>query len=169
MAAVRSVLAPAVVADLGARAREALGEPAAELGAIFELRYRGQAFELAIPGATRPRVQDLRTAFEAEHEERYGYHDREQELELVTIRVTACVAASPLTLEAERSQAAPRSRRRATVNGSETELEVWHGAPAPGDEIAGPAVIELADSTLLVAPHWSGAVQPTGTIVLERR
>jgi N-methylhydantoinase A len=158
-----------LVADLGARARDALGEPEAELGAIFELRYRGQAFELAIPGATEPRVRDLRDAFEAEHEERYGYRDPEQELELVTIRVTATVAASPLALEDDGGPAPRRSRRQATVQGNEIELEVWHGAPAPGDEIKGPAVIELAESTLLVAPHWSGTAQPTGTIVLERR
>jgi N-methylhydantoinase A len=157
-----------LVADLGEQAREALGELGAELRAIFELRYRGQAFELAIPGATEPRVEDLREAFETEHEDRYGYRDAEQELELVTIRVTATVPASPLELEMEPGEAPERTRRRATLQGEETELEVWHGAPAPGDEIHGPAVIELTESTLLVPAHWSGTVHGTGTIVLER-
>ena len=33
------------------------------------------------------------------------------------------------------------------------------GAPAPGTELAGPAIVELPESTLLIAPAgWSGRV-----------
>jgi N-methylhydantoinase A len=158
-----------LAAELGGQARDALGEPEAELRAVYELRYRGQAFELPVAGATEPAFKDLREGFEVEHEERYGYRDGEQELELVTIRLTATVESSALELHAEDSETPRHSRRRATLGASQTELEVWHGAPSPGDEIDGPAVIELAESTLLVAPDWRGSVHDTGTIVLERR
>jgi N-methylhydantoinase A len=84
-----------IAAELGERAREALGERQADLRTTYELRYRGQAFELAI-SAARDR---LREAFEDAHEERYGYRDPDGELELVTIRVTATVAGAQVELE----------------------------------------------------------------------
>jgi N-methylhydantoinase A len=158
-----------LVAKLGEDARAALKAPEAELRATYELRYRGQAFELAIGGAVRPAVEDLRRAFEDEHEDRYGYHDSEQALELVTIRVTATLEAAKLELVPGDEQAEPeRGQRRAWLDGAEIELEVWPGAPSPGSQITGPAVIELAESTLLVAPAWSGQVHDSGTIALER-
>jgi N-methylhydantoinase A len=158
-----------LAAELGDQAREALNEPSAELRATYELRYRGQAFELAIGGVTEPAVDDLREAFETEHEDRYGYRDPDQELELVTIRVTAAVEASPLELVAEDDEPEPeRRRRKAWLDGAEVELEVWRGEPPAGTEIEGPAVVELAESTLLVPADWSGTVHPSGTIQLER-
>ncbi len=151
-------------AELGEHAREALKEPDAELRATYELRYRGQAFELAIGGGTEPAVADLREAFETEHEDRYGYRDPDQELELVTIRVTATIEATELELVAGDEDDGDRERggRQAWLDGSEVELEVWRGAPPVGAEIEGPAVIELAESTLLLPPQWSGDGAPLG-------
>jgi N-methylhydantoinase A len=158
-----------LVAELGDQARSALSEPDAELRATYELRYRGQAFELAISGAVEPEVDDLRRAFELEHEDRYGYYDAEQELELVTIRVTAALQPTELALTpGDEDTECKRSRRPAWLGGSDIELDVWHGAPEPGSEIGGPAVVELAESTLLVAPGWTGRVHDSGTIELER-
>jgi len=87
--------------ELGGRARAALREERAELRATYELRYRGQAFELAIGAGLDPQPEELRSAFEREHEDRYGYSDSEQTLELVTIRVTATVAASITLISSE--------------------------------------------------------------------
>jgi N-methylhydantoinase A len=154
---------------LGEQAREALGDPRAELRATYELRYRGQAFELAIRASTTPQPEELRRAFEAEHEDRYGYSDPEQQLELVTIRVTATGAATDVALaQPGAEQPLTRSRRRATLGGEQVELEVLRGAPAPGTELAGPSVVELPESTVLVPPGWSGQVDDTGTLLLRR-
>jgi N-methylhydantoinase A len=156
------------VAALGERAREALGERAAELSAIYELRYRGQAFELAVAGGLRPTPQELRAAFEALHEERYGYSDSEQTLELVTIRVTAIVPGIDVALAGERDEGeVSYGRRTAVIAGSEIDVQVLRGVPAPGTEIEGPAIVELPEATLLVTPGWSGAVDATGTVRLE--
>jgi N-methylhydantoinase A len=160
----------AAVRELGARARAELDERAVELAAVYELRYRGQSFELPIPGAPEPSLRELRESFEAEHERRYGYRDPDQPIELVTVRVSAGVpAAEPDLAAAAAGVPVLRGRRRALLGGRELELEVLRGVPAPGTAISGPAVVALPDSTLLVAPGWSGAVDLTGTIVLERR
>ena len=105
----------------------------------------------------------------AEHEERYGYRDADQELELVTIRITATLGETELELGSPGEESEPeRDRRTAMLDGSELELDVWRGAPPSGSEIDGPAVVELAESTVLVPPGWRGHVHETGTIVLER-
>ena len=157
------------VAELGERAREALHEPAADLQAVYELRYRGQSFELPIGAGTEARPEELRKAFESEHEERYGYRDEEQELELVTIRVTAVAAGVEVELaESDEQSEVERSRREASLEGERIELEVLRGIPSPGTHTDGPAVIELPESTLLVPPGWNTEVDATGTIKMTR-
>jgi N-methylhydantoinase A/oxoprolinase/acetone carboxylase beta subunit len=157
------------VDELGERAREALHEPEAELHAVYELRYRGQSFELAIGAGTGATPEQLRDAFEREHEERYGYRDERQELELVTIRVSATARGAEVALAGdEQLPDLARSRREATLDGERVKLEVLRGIPAPGTEIQGPAVIELPESTLLVPADWTGEVDDTGTIRLTR-
>jgi len=137
------------VAALAAAARRALDESNAEVAATYELRYRGQAFELAIPSpASEPAATPaaLREAFEAAHEERYGYRDPEQEVELVTLRVSATgpAPALPKTTPAE-------------------------DGPVAGTEIPGPAVVPLPESTLVIPAGWTGSVLPDGAIDVQRK
>jgi N-methylhydantoinase A len=114
--------------------------------------------------------EKLREAFEAQHEDRYGYSDSEQTLELVTIRVTATVPGADVTLAPSGDEAdVERSTREATIGGEQVELEVLRGSPPPGSQIAGPAAIDLPESTLIVPAEWSGKVDETGTIHLGRR
>jgi N-methylhydantoinase A len=155
--------------ELGAAARAALGDPEAELRAVYELRYRGQAFELPIAAGLGASPDELREAFEAEHERRYGHRDEHGEIELVTLRLTATGPGADVSLRGEPEQPSPaagtRTARRA---GASLELAVIAGGPQPGRELQGPAIVELPESTLLIAPGWRGVVQDTGTIALER-
>jgi N-methylhydantoinase A len=88
-----------------------------------DLRYRGQSFELTVPLGG-----DLAERFHHAHEERYGYADREREIELVAVR-TADVVRGP-------------------------ELELPGGDP---QRLSGPALLELDGSTLWIPPGWEGA------------
>ena len=72
--------------EIGALAERAGG---GRLRVTAELRYRGQAFELAVDCGEAPEPDALREAFAAAHERAYGYRDPEGEVELVTLRVTA--------------------------------------------------------------------------------
>jgi N-methylhydantoinase A len=157
-------------AELGEQAREELGDTEAELGATYELRYRGQAFELPIDGDSEPTIDGLRDDFEAEHERRYGYRDSEQELELVTMRITALVPGIEVELAGgTQDSKLTRTSRKATLDGEELEFEVLAGLPEPGTEIAGPMLVQLPESTLLVAPGWAGEVDQTGSVRIQRR
>jgi N-methylhydantoinase A len=109
---------------------------------IYELRYRGQSYELPVESeSVDPDV--LREAFAQAHERRYGYRDDdgEGEVELVTIRASVWRAAPELSLR---------------------------GAGSDGERIEGPAVRPLPEATLYVPPGWSGAVDEWGTVHLRR-
>jgi N-methylhydantoinase A len=156
------------VEELSERARQALGEPEADIEVVYELRYRGQSFELPVAAGPSAGPDQLRERFEAQHEERYGYADAEQELELVTIRVSATVPGAEVELTTADAEEPARDRREAALEGEQVEFGVLRGSPRPGTEIAGPMIVELPESTLLVPPGWAGTVDSTGTIEITR-
>jgi N-methylhydantoinase A len=157
-----------LVEELGAQARDELGEADSELAATYELRYRGQAFELAVGGPLNPDPDELRASFEAIHEERYGYHDAEQQLELVTLGVSATVAGVDVALsDADEPREPERGERAATLDGERITFSTLRGLVPARTVIEGPCVVELPESTLLVPPGWTGAVDDTGTIHLR--
>ncbi len=177
----RSVLAagedltPAALAgpfeDLARETRAGLGDEAAALRTTYEMRYRGQAFELPIEGGGEPLdPQELRASFAAAHQERYGYRDDEAAVELVSLRVTAIAGGAEVRLSPpdEQRSEEPAGSRPAVLGGEEVEAAVWRGVPADGRRVTGPAICELPDATLVVAPGWSGEAQPAGAILLER-
>jgi N-methylhydantoinase A/oxoprolinase/acetone carboxylase beta subunit len=87
----------------------------------------------------------------------------------VTIRVTATLQGIDVPLAgADEETHEGRGRRTATLAGEEIELEVLQGAPPPGTELEGPAVVELAEATLLVPGGWQGQVDEGGSIHLRR-
>ncbi|MBV9168128.1 MAG: hydantoinase/oxoprolinase family protein [Solirubrobacterales bacterium] len=161
----------AVVEELGAQGRGALGEERAEISATYELRYRGQAFELPVSAGPSPQPDELIELFAALHEDRYGYRDPEQEVELITIRVTAIMPGAEVDL-AGASQTDPevpvRGSREAVLGGMRVEVETIRGMPPPETRIAAPAVVELPESTILIPPRWSGEVDHAGTVHLRR-
>ncbi len=154
------------VAELAARARADLGDDA-ELRTVFELRYRGQAFELAVE-LSEPGPDELREAFAAAHEQAYGYRDPDGEVELVTVRVTAARPGPEIDPDAAGAEGrgAERSTRQAVFGGEELEAAVLRGEPAPGERVEGPAIVELPEATLVVLPGWVGETETAGTVRL---
>jgi N-methylhydantoinase A len=153
------------VARLAERGRDELGEPDAEVRASYDLRYAGQAFELTIRGDAKPDPDELRRAFDEAHEERYGYADPGAELELVTVRVAVALPGSQLPPD-PRGGEPERVRRKAVFEDDEVDAEVVRGVPP--EALDGPAIVELAEATLVVPPGWRAAPSEDGTIAMER-
>ncbi|HXD57858.1 MAG TPA: hydantoinase/oxoprolinase family protein [Thermoleophilaceae bacterium] len=149
---------------LAARGREELESGDGEVRAGYDLRYAGQAFELTVPGDASPDPDELRRAFDAAHERRYGYSDPDAVLELVTIRVSVALPGGQLAAPAAAAVAEPR-KRLAIFAGEPMDTTVLRGG---FENVRGPAVCELREATLVVPPGWSGAADEDGTIVLER-
>jgi N-methylhydantoinase A len=150
--------------------RDSLGAglDGAEAEATFEMRYRGQAFELPVPGPVRPDPDELAESFAVAHEQRYGYRDPDSEVELVTVRL-AVVLPGP---DPEPAAAAPggleQGGRRARFDGEWLDTAVLRGEPPAGLEAEGPCIFELPEATLVLPPGWSAHVDAAGTIAARR-
>ena len=105
-----------------------------------DVRYAGQSFELTVPLGG-----DVREAFHAAHEERYGYADRTRPLELVALR-TAQVSTAPVQLHPP-----PSSR--------------LHPPTSPRTQTTG--AVELDGSTAWIPDGWRGEWRD-GSLVVTR-
>ncbi len=151
--------AAAAVAELAERVSAELAAPTAgPVEAVYEVRYEGQAFELDVPAGPGDEEAGpwVRERFEAAHERRYGYRDPDAAVELVGVRVAAR-GERPRVEPPTASGAAPhRTARKAWFpDRGFMETTVLGGPPAAGEELPGPAVIELRETTLLVPPGAS--------------
>jgi N-methylhydantoinase A len=140
------------------------GLEGAGLEVVYELRYRGQAFELPVPGPAEPDTARLAEDFAREHEARYGYRDPGGGLELVTIRVSAVEPGPEPRPRAAAEDELVESEREARFGGAWKATRVLHGEPAAGFMADGPCVFELPEATLVLPPGWSAAVDESGTI-----
>jgi N-methylhydantoinase A len=148
---------------------QALQESAQSIRVSAEMRYRGQSFELAVPAPPGSDPAELCESFACAHEERYGYRDEQAEVELVTLRVSAFGAAPQTRLAPSAGSAPQRQTRIVIFDGQPVEALCLYGELAPGQQIEGPTICALPESTLLVPQGWSGAVDAQGTVVLARR
>jgi N-methylhydantoinase A len=172
----RTVLLPAdeITAERVAEEVRALSEPLlagmedAKLEVVYELRYRGQAFELPIPGSPEPDPDRLAEDFAREHEARYGYRDPEGRLELVTIRVAAVEPGPEPEPKAAGDGRLAEDEREARFGGEWAATRVLRGEPKAGFAAAGPCIFELPEATLVLPPGWSASVDQAGTITAER-
>jgi N-methylhydantoinase A len=155
--------------ELEANARGQLADDAGlSLARLADLRYQGQSFELTVEAGD---LEELPARFHAEHERRYGYRMEDEVVDLVNLRLVATAPRDKPDLYG----AAPRrggdpSRRRARLDDGWQEVDVYERALlGVGSELQGPAVVEFAESTLLVRPGWRASVDEVGTLDLERR
>jgi len=141
--------------------------PGAEPEVVYEMRYSGQAFELPIPGDTRPDPADLRERFAAAHEERYGHRDPDAEVVLVDVRLAMVVPGPRPRPAAAPPGAHEEGSRRIRLGGGWVEARVLRGEPPGGLRASGPAVFELPEATFVLPPGWEAEVDEAGTIRAE--
>jgi N-methylhydantoinase A len=161
----RSVLRPlSDPGDLRVAARDLIATREGEqLRTAADLRYVGQSFELLIPFED---PGELAAAFHAEHERRYGHADPDRPVQLVTLRAAAVRPGAPVRLAA--AGEVTRARRMIRWDGSEMDAMVLTGTGlAPGERVAGPAVIEFPETTCLVPPGWAGETDEQGVLTLH--
>jgi len=157
--------AASAVRELAAAA--AADMPHARLEAHYELRYRGQSFELEVTAGLDAGAEELRALYEQAHERRYGYHDPAGAVELVNVRVSATEPRPAKDVTGAAPGSVERARRTAHFDGRALATAVLRGVPPPAERCTGPAVWELPDSTVVVPPGWRGEADDHGTLVLE--
>ncbi|MBK8294859.1 MAG: hydantoinase/oxoprolinase family protein [Solirubrobacterales bacterium] len=104
----------------------------------WDLRYRGQSFELTVADLSGDPAR-LRERFEEAHERRYGYRDTDAAIELVTVR------------------------RRYVQPGPDPKL-----ADPDHEPVSGPASIDLEQATLYLPNGWRALTAGSGLLRISR-
>jgi len=132
-----------------------------------DLRYAGQSFELAVDVGESFDPTRAAERFQAAHESTYGYR-MDEPVDLVNLRVTATAERSGPAVAHESEGEALTDRREARFgDGSAYDTPVYdHAALPTGRTVGGPAVVEQAESTVVVPPEWDAEVRADGALVL---
>jgi N-methylhydantoinase A len=139
-----------------------------------DLRYFGQNYEIAVALPDRELVAaDLPAiiaSFHRQHETLYGFASATERIQIVNLKAkaTCLVDLPPIAKLPARAAGKPHASRRIVF-----ERDDAHATPifrradlAPGQAIAGPAVIDQLDATTLVFPGDRLVVDPCGNLVL---
>jgi N-methylhydantoinase A len=155
----------AAFAPLEERARADLDAPLLVRSA--DVRYVGQSYELTVDADD---LADLERLFHAAHERRYSYRMEGEPVEIVALRVMATLPRKEIDLvEGQAAGDVVESTRSAFFDGSWSDVPVIdRSRMGAGSAVSGPCIVELDGSTCVVGPGWAGAVDDSGTLVLEQ-
>jgi N-methylhydantoinase A len=119
---------------------------------------------------TQATLVALAEAFHQKHLRTYGHANTQEPVQIVNLRLTATGRRPLLTLR----------QPAATDGGTATTREVWFPGPGllatqvvrrdglvPGAFVAGPAIVDSLDSTVVVPPGWAVRVDPDGFLIAE--
>ena len=145
---------------------------------VVEARYPYQVWELdvALPSKrfeSQADVDALVAAFHETHERVFAVKELGQSVECLYWKGRARVHLPKPTLAAAtgEAQGAPSAEPRPMWWGGDDpqQTPVFLGAAlSPGERIAGPAVVELPTTTVVVYPGWTATVTERGDYLLER-
>jgi len=185
-AAAMPLLAQALAA-LGDEARadlraQGVAEARIDLVSRVHLRYDGTDTALIVvyaAGAAGP--QHMRAAFETAYRQRFAFLMEHKALIVEAVSVEAIgrgEATDALATPAGQGSARRNDAASAPIRADTVRMycgAAWHDAPlylraalAPGDRVAGPAIIAEQNQTTIVEPGWQAEVTPVDHLVLAR-
>jgi N-methylhydantoinase A len=166
----------AVLDDMATQARsllvaDGIAADSVTLLHLGELRYSGQAYELAVGIADgRPDPAAMTAAFDAEHARTYGHSSPGDPTDLVSLKVLARAASgmdasvlSRLLLPSDVQGAAARDAYFGPAVGVVATPVLPRSALCDGPR-AGPLIVEEYDATTVVPPGCSAALDAHGNI-----
>jgi N-methylhydantoinase A len=154
---------------------ERVSESRVELHYFLDVRYAGQDFSLSVPVEPERFGEDyrpaIRRAFNELHQHKFGYHDIEQLLEVVSARVSAVAFRKFRELPAIAGQAEKPVSRRAVYLESPDRPEqcavYQREALAPGTQLQGPCIIQEYASTTVLFFRDRAEVAASGELIVQ--
>jgi len=158
-----------------------IGNEGRILGAIryevsADMRYVGQAFDLPVrltsPLRARPDAAALTELFHQAHEKVYSFRDLSSSVEITAERLCVVGEIPPISLP----RLSPNAGRQSTptmralfLDGRRVQSAVYQRDDlAYGQSLSGPAIIQQEDTTTVVLPGWSAAVDTLGNLLIAR-
>jgi N-methylhydantoinase A len=156
---------------------EGCSEDEVNLSRLADLRYAGQAYELAVPVGRGARALDEMVGrFESEHLRTYGHRGASEGVDLVSVRVVADAPGSAPGLPSafgrrpDGSGTTACTGRRAAyygpTHGTVATPVIGRGGLATGAR-AGPLIVEEYDATCVVPPGAIASLDVRGNIVID--
>ena len=174
--AVRSIIHELEAEGRAKLQTQGVGEANVEIVRSADMRYLDQVYEVnvAVPdldGSDSSPISQWATSFHQRYEELYSYRQSEQEIRLVTLRVSAFGRLSKVELPkagGDRDWAAAEKGHRSIYLGEWRDVPVYAADRLPPEaEIAGPAVLESDFTTILVDAGDTARVDELGGIRLS--
>ena len=151
-------------------------EQGIEIRRHIDMRYVGQGFELTVPIAASNGLDgaELRAAFERVYDETFQRILPQSSVELVNLRVTVLAPVTEDDMGAQTESKAPAaadpsSGRRPVWFGPEgaTDTAVYSRYDLPFDQVFdGPAIVEEAETTILIGPSSRFVRRSNGNVVV---
>ena len=154
--------------------REGVRGDAVELRAALDLRYVGQWHELTVAVELPLDVDAAAAAFHAEHDRHFGHASPGASIELLALRlgvVGRTRKPDPAQAPGDRAADARRGHRPVWDASARARVRtpVWDGRRlAVSATVDGPAVVELASTTIVVPRGFALTVDAYGAFVVQR-
>ena len=144
---------------------------------FVDARYARQSFELVVPVPTRPvdcgALEKIAETFHDRHLHTYGHNNRDEPVQIVSVRLAAIGATPPIPIRDKVAPArtdAVKDKRQAWFRETGlVEATIYDRRRMPsGLAVTGPAVIESLESTILVLPGCQAEMNEDGYVLLTR-
>ena len=133
----------------------------------LDLRYPGQAYEIATPYRQAEGISATLSAFHDAHQAQFSHCDETSLVDIVNVRMTAHgllrkPAAAPAIALTKLAQS---NVRQVYLDDTWRSLPVYERQHLPDYELIGPLIIEDPHSTLLIPTGWSLKLALAGEII----
>jgi len=133
---------------------------------LLGLRYRGQSYHINIPYSRS--LKETEERFHSEHKRKYGYANRDEDIEVVRVHIEIVRKRKIDELPHEKEDGEHPSDRECLFSDGWKKTSIYRReflSEDGGDY--GPSIIEGTNSTILVPPDWKWKVLASGVIEME--
>ena len=158
------------------REEEAIAVLDREFAISADMRYAGQGYDVTVPlkneWLDKADLEKIAEEFHRAHMDAYGHSDPRRQSGLANSAFTSWAqpqSRAPHWLLAAARPPDPKSRR-IYLSGREVTARVYQRADlASGSQIAGPAIVEQYDTTVLLPPGWETEVATSSSLIMTAK